>query len=84
MFELILSIFLDYIVLGTGRAAVFIASAGRWRSDLSDTKEGRIFDQGSLIFENEGKTTVSRAGLMLSGSAVYFFVVVTAVIFLAR
>jgi hypothetical protein len=70
-------LFVELILLKTGRAVVFLGTFGRWRGEKTEEKEGRIHGlAGALSFKREGQRVVTVNGLFVIGLVFYVGLVV--------
>ena len=68
----LLSIFLWFLLVLTGKAIVIVGSFGLWRGESIFTKEDRGYSASrSLWFKSNGQLVVSVAGLQLIGGLFY-------------
>lgn len=71
---------LGVIAIQTGRALVWLVTAGRWRGEPLFGNEGRIYSAaGALTFLRDGKRVITKTGLSLIGGAFYLAFLVTAI-----
>lgn len=67
-------LFVEVVLIGTGKAVVALASFGRWRGESLRTNEGKIHGPaGALSFKRNGQRVISVNGLLFVG--ILFYVV---------
>jgi hypothetical protein len=72
----------EVVLLKTGRAVVFLGTAGRWRGEKVEEKEGRIHGlAGALSFKREGQRVITTNGLFVIG--LFFYVGLVALLIAA-
>ena len=63
-------LFVELLLIGTGRLVIRTASLGRWRGEQFGGTEGRVHSAaGSLSFVLDGHRVVTRTGLLFLGIA---------------
>lgn len=64
----------DLFLVFTGKWIVHTISWGRWRSERSDSREGRLYGPaGALSFQRDGHRVLTSSGLLFLGLAFYTF-----------
>ena len=67
-----LAFIVEYVIVLTGRAVVWLLSFGRWRGEEMTTDEALIYSAaGSLSFVRDGRRVITDTGLMFFGIAFY-------------
>ena len=76
LFALLLWLFVDVLLVRTGRVGVTLASGGRWRGEDTARNEARLHGPaGALSFTHQGQRVVTYYGLALAGAAFYLGVI---------
>lgn len=70
-------LFVELLLICTGRVVVSLATVGRWRSERLSGEEGKVHAMaGALSFKRDGHRVVTRTGLLLIGLVFYVALVV--------
>jgi hypothetical protein len=84
LFACLVWLFVDVLLIRTGRVVVAVASCGRWRGEDSTRGEGRVHGPaGALSFKREGQRVLTPMGLLLVGVAFYLAMIASTVAALA-
>jgi hypothetical protein len=61
-------VFVEVVLISSGRFAVWLFSAGRWRGERIAQNEAKIYGPaGALSFRRDGQRVVTRTGLLFAG-----------------
>lgn len=69
-------LFVELLLIGTGRGVVRLLTLGRWRGEQFAGDEGRIYGPaGALSFRLDGQRVITKAGLFVAGALFYLLAV---------
>ncbi|MCU7371909.1 hypothetical protein PEC18_13840 [Paucibacter sp. O1-1] len=68
VFNLLAWLFVELLLVGTGRAVVRLLTLGRWRGEQFAGDESRIYGPaGALSFRRDGQRVITKSGLFAAG-----------------
>jgi len=81
LFVLLGWVLVELVLIGTGKAAVTLATLGRWRGEQLSSRESRVHGlAGALSFVRDGQRVVTRTGLLFVGIGFYVVLVSAALV----
>lgn len=83
--DIVVRLMVEYVIVGTGRVVVKLATFGAWRGEHASANEGRIYGAaGSLSFKRDGQRVLTRTGLLFVGLTFHVLFVVVLLALLGR
>lgn len=77
----LLWLFVEVVLIRTGRVVVAVATGGRWRGENRARNEARVHGPaGALSFKHQGRRVITLVWLALAGAAFYLAAVDIAIV----